>query len=140
MISEADIESKIVELLMANATLKKLTIKATVLALNPLEYDVNNDIGAILVSCNGSDATQEMFTKAKFNREFRFTIALGVRNLTSNEELWDLKNHVTATLDYVKPWTYMSRIYPINDYPKFPSPINGTFWVEMNYKINNYMS
>lgn len=140
MIKESDIESKIIDLLSADTTLKKLTLKATVLALNPLDYEVNNDLGAILVSCNGSDASQELFTKAKFHREFRFVVALGVRNLTSNTELWSYKTLITSVLDYVKPWTTMSRIYPINDFPKFPTPINGIFWIEMNYRINNYMS
>lgn len=140
MIKESTLEAKIIELITANATLAKLTTKATVQALNPLDYEVNNDIGAILVSCNGSDASGDMFAKARFNREFRFTVSLGVRNLTSNEELWDYKNLITSVLDYVKPFSYMSRIYPVNDFPKYPTPINGVFWVEMNYKINNYMS
>lgn len=140
MIKESTLEETIIGLITANPTLAKLTVKATVQALNPIDYEVNNDLGAILVSCNGSDASQDMFTKARFNREFRFTVSLGVRNLTSNEELWNYKNLITSVLDYTKPYTYMSRIYPVNDYPKYPTPINGVFWVEMNYKINNYMS
>lgn len=140
MIAESIIEQGIIDLLKADDVLKDMTIRASVLANNPVEYDVNNDIGAILVSCNGSENSEELFGRARLGRIIKVVVSLGARNIMSNEKLWEFKKLVSEALDYKKPFEGMGKLIPLNDMPKYPSPINGIFWIEFNYKIVNYIS
>lgn len=140
MIVESAIEQAIINLLTPNSELSVLTIRATIMANHPLDYEVNNDIGAILVSCVSSEAFNGKLTRARLGWTITVVVSLGIRELIANSKLWHYKKLISDILDYSKPINGMSSLVPINSLLKYPSPINGIYWIELNYKIINYIS
>ena len=139
MVTETDIEKAIIEILKADSSLYPFTMENTVWAMSPATYPVmNSAVGAILVSVSYENFQLSDFQKALVNREWRVTVALGVRNLRSNEKLWEHKSTLMGLLAFTKPLAEMGKLIPVTSQP-FSEQVEGIFWIRMEFSIKNYL-
>lgn len=139
MILESDMEKAIIDLLKQDSTLAPMTMSNTVFAMNPVAYPVNNAYkGAILVTVSYENFQQAILGTAQVNREWRVIVAVGVRDLRSNDDLWNTKALVNSALAFQKPLNEFGKLYPVNSQP-FAEQTEGIFWLRMEFSISNYI-
>lgn len=137
--NKSDLESAVVSCISAVPELAHLQVKSTVLALYPFDHNINNPVGSILVSWNGTEFQSEKFSGVGLGRTTNIRVALGVRSVVADSSiLYNLESAVFSAIAYKKLFPGSKPVIPVNSKPMSDRVSDSVFWIELNFRLFHF--
>jgi hypothetical protein len=137
--TRTELQDLLVDLLEDDPNFMGFTIKKSVQAVYPHDYNVLSPIGALLVTVLGANHEGEI-NNTTLGKVTRIKIAVGVRSAIDDcTKLDDAIDAVYDCLSYQRISLEADKLMPVLDRTLTERPVDGIFWSEVIFKILHYV-
>lgn len=136
--TRTELQEAIVDILEDDPNFMGFTIKKSIQAVYPHDYNVLSPIGALLVTISGSNSEGEIL-RSTLGKVTKIKIAVGVRSvLDDSSKLDDAIDSIYKCLSFQRIGLGAGELEPMFDRPITERPADGIFWSEVNFKLLHY--